>query len=130
MNDSLFLEFEFLLLVFSSFVLPLCLYGYMRWEKTVSPKTVFFFGLLLIVFSGVNLVLLPMLKELALNSPSQLDDKIFASAITVALYLVPAVFAGIGINLISHILLAHLKLVEEKFGKREVSMPKFNEMQS
>jgi hypothetical protein len=50
-------------------------------------------------------------------SPSAFDDKIFSSEIAVALYLLPAMFAGTGINVVSHILINHLIEAEKSFDK-------------
>jgi hypothetical protein len=50
-------------------------------------------------------------------SSSMFDDKIFASEISVALYLLPAIFAGTGINVVSHILINHLIEAETRFER-------------
>jgi len=44
-----------------------------------------------------------------------LDNRLFSSELLVALYLLPALYAGTGINLISHILVTHLAKAERKF---------------
>lgn len=115
MNNSVFVEIEFFLLVVFSLVLPVCLYVYMMWKQAISRKTVLAFSIVLLTISGLNVFLLRTLAVAAKTSPSLLDDKIFLSEMTVALYLLPAIFAGIGINMLSHILISHLTEAEKKF---------------
>lgn len=122
MTESALFEIEFLALAIFSFVLPVSIYGYMMWKKAISRKTVLFLGVLLIVIAGVDVVLLQKLTELAKKSPSLFDDKIFASELSLALYLLPALFAGIGVNLISHILISHLADAERRLD-RELEKP-------
>ena len=117
MNDSIFVEVEFFGLTVFSLVLPVIIYGYMMWKQAISRKTVLLFGIILIAISGVNVILLQRLAEMAKASPSLLDDRIFASELSLALYLLPALFAGIGVNIMSHILISHLTEAERKFDR-------------
>ena len=117
MNSSVFLEFEFLMLILFSLILPVGIYGYMMWKKAISRKTVLLFGVILIVIAGVNIFLLQRLAVIAKSSPSLLDNTLFASELSLALYLLPLVFAGIGLNIISHILISHLTDAEKQFDK-------------
>jgi hypothetical protein len=66
----------------------------------------------------LDIYLLQSLSGLAKLSSSVFDDKIFSSQISVALYLLPAIFAGTGINVISHILINHLIEAEKGFEKK------------
>ena len=45
------------------------------------------------------------------------DDAWFSSELTIARYLLPVVFGGIGVNLISHVLLRHLTEAEGRFDR-------------
>ena len=108
MNNSVFIETEFFLLIIFSLVLPIGIYSTMMLKKAISRVTILLFGISLIFISGVSVVLLQRLATMAKLSPSLLDDRFFASEISAALYLVPALFAGIGINIISNILVNHL----------------------
>ena len=121
MNNSVFVELEFFLLIFSTFVIPIGIYSYMMWKKSISRKVVLLFGAILIVVSGANIFLLQLLSVMAKSSTSLLDDKVFASEFSVALYLIPAIFAGIGVNIVSHILIAHLADAEKKFDHEHKS---------
>jgi hypothetical protein len=48
------------------------------------------------------------------------DDKIFNSEFSIALYLLPVLYAGVGTNLISHVLISHLKGAEQAFDEEHV----------
>lgn len=118
MSESVFVEIEFLLLVVCSIILPVGIYAYMMWKSAISRKTVLLFGCILIAISGASIFLLQRLAEMAKLSPALLDDRIFVSELSVALYLLPALFAGIGINTISHILISHLAEAEKRFDRK------------
>lgn len=115
MNQSVFVELDFILLIVLSLLLPAAIYGYMMWKRALSRLAVFGFGLGLLVLAGVNLVVLRRLAELAAHTPSLLDDQFFTSGISLALYLFPALFAGVGINIISHLLVTHLDAAERLY---------------
>src|ERR1700758_1885825 len=114
MRDSVFLEFEFFLLLLFSIVIPLGMYGYMMWKRAISRKTVLLFGFMLVAKSGITIFLLQRLAEMARASPSLLDDRIFASQFSVVLYFIPILFAGIGVNMLSHVLISHLADAERR----------------
>lgn len=115
MSSSAFVEAEFFMLIAFSLILPVSIYGYMMRKRSISHKAVLLFGIILIVIAGINVFLLQRLANLSASSPSLIDDIFFRSELSVALYLLPAVFAGIGINMISHILISHLTDAESKF---------------
>jgi len=118
LHESVFLEKEFILLVIFSLLFPALIYGTMWLSHAISRSTVLIFGFVLIVLSGMDIYLLQLLSSMAKHSPSMLDDKIFSSEISVALYLLPALFAGTGINVVSHILINHLNVAESRFDKK------------
>lgn len=117
MSGSAFIEIDFAALVAFSVVFPIGLYVYMMWRRAISRATVLFFGCVLIVLSGVDIFLLQRLKSISIATASLLDDAFFSSEISVALYLLPAVFAGTGLNMISHILIRHLVEAERRFDR-------------
>ena len=119
MNESVFLKLEFGLWVMFSIILPVGIYGYLLWKKAISRFSVLAFGVILILISGVTVFLLQRLSEMAKLSPALLDDRIFSSEISVALYLLPAVFGGIGVNTISHVLITHLTNAERAFDEEK-----------
>jgi hypothetical protein len=117
MNQSVFLEIEFVLLVLFSLVSPVGIYAYLMWKRAISRYTVLLFGLVLMTLSGVDVYLLQQLKTLAQSSLSSIDDVFFVSELSIALYLLPALFAGVGINMISHVLITHLVYAEQRFDR-------------
>jgi hypothetical protein len=121
MNPPLhvFLELEFLGLVLFSLILPTALYWFLFQRQSISRYSVIALAVLLILMAGIDVVLLQTLAEQSRATPSTLDDKIFTSAMAVALYLFPAIYAGIGVNLLSHILIDHLHRAESRHDKDE-----------
>jgi len=115
MQKSIFLEFEFWALMAFSFVFPLAILVGLLAKRAIARSAVLLFGVLLIVMSGVDFVLLRRLAASAVTSPSVFRDPVFGSELTIALYLLPVVFAGIGTNLISHVLIRHLSAAEKNF---------------
>ncbi len=122
MNPSIFAEKEFVLLIVVSIVLPIALYLYMMMKRALSRAAVLMFGITLVLIAGANVVLLQRLATMAKGSPSLLDDRLFSSEISLALYLLPALLAGIGINIISHVIVTHLGEAEKQF-EREHARP-------
>jgi hypothetical protein len=110
-------EVKFLLLVVCSVVLPPAIYSILLLKKAISRSTVLFFGIALIVLAGTDVALINILLASAKHTLSILDARFFASQLKIALYLLPALFAGIGINVVSHILVSHLVSAEKKFAQ-------------
>jgi len=117
MNDSIFVEKEFFLLIVVSIILPVSLYAFMMMKQSLSRAKVMLLGVTMVFISGANVVLLHRLAAMAKASRSLLDDGMFSSEISLALYLVPALFAGIGINIISHVIVRHLEDAEQQFDR-------------
>lgn len=115
MNNSVFVETRFWLLVVFSVVAPLGIYTGMLLKRAISRKTVLCLGLALMVIAGVDLYLLQILTLKAQATPSLADDRLFGSELSMALYLLPLLFGGVGVNLISHILLQHLREAEARY---------------
>ncbi len=115
MSATVFTEIKFWLLVVFSVVLPLGIYGVLLAKRAISRYTVLILGFALVVIAGLDVYLLQSLAASAKLTPSLADDAVFLSEISLALYLLPAMFGGIGINVISHVLLRHLVEAEERF---------------
>lgn len=118
MTSTVFTEISFWLLILFSIVLPFSIYGVLMAKRAVSRKTVLVFGLVLVLIAGVNVYLLQSLAAMAKLTPSPVDDHLFLSEISLALYLLPAMFGGIGINVISHLLVEHLADAEKEFQRK------------
>ena len=118
LTSTVFTEISFWLLVLFSLVLPFGIYGALMAKRAVSRRTVLFFGLVLVLIAGVNVYLLQSLAAMARLTPSPVDDGLFLSEISLALYLLPAMFGGVGINVISHVLVEHLADAEKEFQRK------------
>lgn len=116
-TSSVFAELRFWLLVGFSVVLPFGIYGVMLAKRAISRTTVLIFGFGLVAISGVDVYLLQSLTALAKHSPSLADDRVFLSEVSLALYLLPVMFGGIGVNMVSAVLLRHLAQAERQFEK-------------
>ncbi|WP_354001651.1 hypothetical protein [Caenimonas aquaedulcis] len=117
MSQSVFTEVEFWALVALSLVVPVAIYGAMLVRKAISAYTVLGLGLLLVALSAVDIYLLQHVAAAAKLTPSLADDAVFLSELSLALYLLPALFGGIGINLVSHVLVRHLEQAEAKYQR-------------
>ena len=115
MNTTVFTEVEFWLLITFSFVLPVWIYWLLLSKRTIAQTTVLLLGVALVGIAGVDVYLLQALKSMVKLSPSLVSDALFVSEVSVALYLLPAMFGGIGINLVSHVLINHLQEGEKRF---------------
>lgn len=123
MQDSIFLELQFWLLVLCSVIFPVVLYAGLMRLRRVSRIAVLCFGLFLVLLSGVDVVLLQRIAFLARHNTSLLDDRLFGPELSMALYLLALLSAGIGINMISHVLLDHLRQAEHSYDARRQRLP-------
>jgi len=119
-NTTVFTEIRFWLLVTSSFVLPFCIYGVLFTKRVISRHIVLIFGLLLVAIAGLDVYLLQSLSQAARHMPSLADAVFFVSEIRFALYVLPVMFGGIGVNILSHILIRHLVTAENRFEKEHL----------
>ncbi|BAL23054.1 hypothetical protein AZKH_0714 [Azoarcus sp. KH32C] len=117
MSLTVFAELKFWLLVLFSLVVPVAIYVLLLVRRAVSPLTVLALGLALILIAGFDTYLLQSLVQMAKASASLADDAVFVSELTLGLYLLPALFAGVGVNVISHVLIRHLGEAERQFEK-------------
>lgn len=123
MKDSVFFDLEFILLVSSSLVIPIGIYIYLYRKTVISRSSIMIFASILIALSGIDVFLLQTLAESAKSTLSTFDDKVFASGLSIALYILPAIFAGIAVNLVSHILNLHLDEAEKRFEQLPKQKP-------
>lgn len=114
-NATIFTEFRFWALVSFSLVLPSAIFFTLFVRRAFSKITVLVFGLLLVAMASVDLVLLRALSSAALATPSLADDRVFASELSVALYILPAAFGTLGFNMASHVLMHYLRKKEQRF---------------
>ena len=117
---SVFVEMRFWLLVVFSVVLPAGLYAGLMAINAISRAAVAVLGLSLVLVAGVDVYLLQSLAVLAKATLSVVDDAVFLSELSIALYALPLMLGGIGVNLISHVLLRHLESAEKRFERRRL----------
>jgi hypothetical protein len=115
MNQSVFVEIEFWLLVVFSVVMPAAIIWMCLTIRKVSRNHVLAVGLVLVAIAGIDIYLLQALKRRARETPSTADDVIFDSEITVGLYVLPALLAGLGVNIASHVVIQHLSDAQQRF---------------
>lgn len=115
---SVFEEARFWVMVAFSVVLPFGIYGVLIAKQAISRMTVLVLGFSLVAIAAVNVYFLQRLATTAAATPSLADDFLLVSEVRVALYLLPALFAGLGINVISHVLTTHLTAAEKRFRER------------
>lgn len=117
MSLTVFVELRFWLLVVFSLALPAGIYTLLLVTRSISRMAVLGFGIALVLISGVDVYLLQSLATLAKHTPSLADDAVFVSELSIALYVLPVMFGGIGVNLISHVLVRHLTEAEKQFDR-------------
>lgn len=123
MHSSVFTQTTFWLLIGLSCVSPFLIYTVLLVKRAIARHTVLLFGIVLVAIAAVDVYLLQRLATLAKHTPSLADDAVFVSEVSVALYLIPVMFGGIGINVISHILVEHLIKAEKRFQEEHPDKP-------
>ena len=118
MHNTVFVELQFWLLVLFSIVIPAVIVWICLTVTSVSRNTILVLGLVLAAIAGFDFYLLQALARMAKATPSLVDDRIFVSEITVGLYVLPALLAGVGINLTSHVLIQHLTDAQSRLGRK------------
>jgi len=104
------LRLEFWLLVLTSLALPLAMVIHLLRATLVSRWVLLGYACVLIALSGLDIILLKMVAELARASGSLVDNGVFLSEYSLALYLLPLISAGLGINLLSYVITQHLRV--------------------
>lgn len=123
MSNSVFAQLDFWVMVAVSAVLPFAIYGALLATRSVSRVTVLVLGVAMVAIAGFDVYFLRHIAAVARDTPSLADDAVFVSEISFALYLFPLMFGGIGVNLISHILVSHLVGAEKRFAKEHPDHP-------
>ena len=111
------IKLEFWVLILCSVVAPVVIYVYLMRRASIARFAVALFGLFLVLLAGTDVVLLKSLMQIAKLTPSLADDLVFGSEFSLALYLLPVLSASVGCNLISHVLITHLRVAERSHDK-------------
>jgi hypothetical protein len=120
MNTSVFVELKFWMLVCLSLLSPAMIYWFLLRKQAIMRSTVALLGLCLVAIAAFDIYLLQGLALVARHALPGLDDAVFASEVSVALYALPICFGGIGVNVISHVLISHLAEAEKYRVRRHV----------
>jgi hypothetical protein len=115
MKSGVLLELELVLLVVCSLVAPAGAYAFLYGRWSISRRTVLGFAMLLMVLAGVDVALLQSLTEKARRTPDLPGMQLFTDQLALVLYVLPAALAGLGVNLLSHVLISHLGQAERRF---------------
>jgi hypothetical protein len=118
MTPQIFLEVEFWALIVLSLLLPCGVFFWLIRRRRIARATVAVMGLALVLMAGVDAILLQRLNTRARSTPDLRDDRVFASEYSIALTILPLIMAGIGINLLSHVLHEHLIIAELEYERR------------
>ena len=119
MNGSIYLELEFWALVVFSALAPAGVFIWLIRKRRIARATVAGVGLVLVLLAGVDAIILQRLSAKAKATPGVADDAVFASEFSIALFMLPLIMAGVGVNMISHVLNEHLIIAELEYDKRE-----------
>jgi len=116
-SNSVFAELSFWLMAIASVALPIAIYAVLLAKRAVSRTTVLVLGFTLVAIAGLDIYFLRHMAAAAAMTSSLADDALFLSELSFALYLFPLMFGGIGVNLISHVLISHLVDAEQRFDR-------------
>ena len=117
MVSTVFAESKFWLMVMASVVLPFGLYAVLMTKRAISTRSTLLLGFALVAIAALDVYFLQILSKAARSTPSLADDAMFVSEVSLALYLLPVMFGGIGVNVISHVLVKHLDDANRRFSE-------------
>lgn len=110
MAEAVWLRFEFWALVLSSLALPIIIGVHLLRARDISRWVLLAYAIALLALAGVDILLLKTLAVVARDSLSTVDDAVFRSEYSVALYMLPLIAAGVGVNLLSFVITQHLRI--------------------
>lgn len=102
-----------MVLIFFGVIPSFAIYLLLYLKKSTSPLVVFLCGIGLIFVSVVTLFKLGDISEMARVYLNPTGYKQVMTESRLALYVLPFLSAGVGSNLISHVLLQHLRRTEQ-----------------
>jgi hypothetical protein len=124
MEETVFVEMKFWLLVLFSLVIPVGIVSMCLTMRAVSRGHLLALGLVLVAIAGFDIYLLQALQRMSRVTPSLADDAVFDSEITVGLYVLPALLAGVGVNVTSHVLIQHLTDAQRRLVRGARQQPR------
>ena len=123
MSGSIYLQFEFWALVLLSVLVPGLIFAWLIRKRRIARSTVLVIGFLLVSIAAMDAILLQRLNAMAKATQGLADDRVFASEYSIALFVLPLIIAGVGVNLISHVLGQHLIIAELEYDREAKSTP-------
>lgn len=114
MENSAFLSVQFWTLVIISFVLPCIIFFRFIRKRKCRHAHILLFALLLIALAGTDVLLLRQLESIARKTPDLMDDRVFLSQYSLALYILPLVSGTLGSDLLAYVVTAHIIIEPEK----------------
>lgn len=123
MTKAIYLEIEFWVLVVFSACVPATILLFLILKRRISRLTVAVTGSALILSAGLDAIILQRLGTMAKATPQLADDLVFASEFSIALFILPLIMAGIGVNLLSHLLHEHLIIAELEYERKKDDPP-------
>lgn len=115
MSQTVFTHVYFWLLILFAGVPSATIYWLALRKRAMSTFVILLLGFSLVAIAAIVVFLLQSLKAQARLTPSVADDVFFNSEVSIALFLLPVMFCGIGINVISHVLMEHLVETRKRF---------------
>ena len=88
-NNTIILRMEFWALVLASLLIPMTIYIVLIQIRKISRLIIGIIGVVLLMLSGVDVVLLQMLNDIAKKTTTLLDDRFFSSECAFAFYILP-----------------------------------------
>lgn len=117
MDGSVYLEIEFLALVLFSVLIPAYVFIWLVRRRRIARATVCAVGAALVLIAATDAILLQRLGVKAKATPDLADDYVFASEFSIALFILPLFIAGLGVNMVSHVLNQHLIIAELEYDR-------------
>ena len=117
--DSILIKAEFWGLVAVSIALPVAVIWHLVRVVRISRALLIGYSITLMGVSGLDAVLIKAIAVLARQTSSLADDKVFLGEYSLALYLLPLISAGVGMNLLTYTITRHLRIRSRDRGGRK-----------
>jgi hypothetical protein len=119
MPSPVWIESEFWVLVLCSVLLPLAIIVHLIRAVEINRYVLMGLALALLALACIDFILLGRVANIAHRTPDLLDDRLFLSEASAALYILPLVCAGVGINLLSFVITQHLRILGAVTGEEQ-----------
>lgn len=111
LTDTILVKAEFWALVATSLALPVAIIWHLVRAVRILRRVLIGYSILLMVVSGLDVILIKAIAVLARETSGLGDDKVFLSEYSLALYLLPLITVGVGVNLLTYTITRHLRIV-------------------